>query len=99
MKEAVIKRSQLSAARMRIAEQKLGEFGFSVTTNASPSRFGTGQGGGLGIEVKVENDPSGLRLKGEKEEWVPNPLCSEEQNFVLNQVRNGDNIFFTGSAG
>lgn len=34
-----------------------------------------------------------------KEPWAPSELCSEEQLEVLKQVREGKNVFFTGSAG
>ena len=33
------------------------------------------------------------------EVWEPNPLCSEEQLKVLEEVRQGKKVFFTGSAG
>jgi len=33
------------------------------------------------------------------EEWKPDERCSEEQGEVLEQVKRGGNVFFTGSAG
>ena len=73
------------------------------------SRYGSGRGGlgdakpesGAGGEGSVANDPQWdgpgqQRMAGEV---VADERCSEEQKEVLKRVKEGGNVFFTGSAG
>jgi hypothetical protein len=76
--------------RAALAKKQLDAFGFTI--KPSVSRFGTGSGG-TGIKPEPGAPPA------VKEEWKPDDRCSDEQKLVLEQVRNGGNVFFTGSAG
>ncbi|GAA5935910.1 uncharacterized protein JCM15063_001846 [Sporobolomyces koalae] len=78
------------ATRRKFASASLKEFGFSMAPGMS--RYGNGKGG------VVDPDDPGARAKT-TEEWIPDERCSEEQKQVLEQVKKGGNVFFTGSAG
>ncbi|GAA5927655.1 hypothetical protein JCM1841_006074 [Sporobolomyces salmonicolor] len=73
--------------RRELAHVSLAEFGFQIKPGMS--RYGSGKGGGVDKDVPVDKP----------EEWKPDARCSEEQLEVLRQVREGGNVFFTGSAG
>lgn len=77
--------------REELAKQSLSQFGFTISAPGI-SRYGTGRGG---FEIKEE-----VGVKEEKPKvWEPDPRCSDEQKAVLNEVRNGRSVFFTGAAG
>lgn len=71
-------------ANERFATSQLKAFGIST---GGATIYGTGQGGRT-------KPADGLNL-----EWKPDESCSEEQILVLEKVRAGENVFFTGSAG
>ncbi|GAA6009141.1 hypothetical protein JCM10207_004280 [Rhodosporidiobolus poonsookiae] len=73
--------------REDLAKMQLANFGFSI--KPAISRFGSGSGG---VPVKSE-------LEVAPKEWTPDERCSDEQKKVLEQVKAGGNVFFTGSAG
>lgn len=71
-------------ANERFATSQLKAFGIST---GGATTYGTGQGGRT-------KPADGLNL-----DWKPHESCSEEQVLVLERIRAGDNVFFTGSAG
>ncbi|GAA5907901.1 hypothetical protein JCM6882_001521 [Rhodosporidiobolus microsporus] len=73
--------------REELAKMSLSAFGFTMKPGIS--RYGSGSGG-----VVVKDEPS-----PEPVEWKPDDRCSDEQKKVLEQVKEGGNVFFTGSAG
>ncbi|GAA5880174.1 hypothetical protein JCM3774_006074 [Rhodotorula dairenensis] len=77
--------------REELAKQSLSQFGFTISSPGI-SRYGTGRGG---FEV---NEEPGVEEEAPKI-WEPDPRCSDEQKAVLNEVRNGRSVFFTGAAG
>ncbi|GAA6014142.1 hypothetical protein JCM11491_004118 [Sporobolomyces phaffii] len=78
-----------AATRRELASASLSEFGFSV---GGMSKYGTGKGGIV--------DPNAPPRQTQVEEvWAPDERCSDEQKEVLEQVKKGGNVFFTGSAG
>ena len=83
-------KQERAEARLKIASKSLGEFGFSVSPM---TRYGTGKGG---IGPRAGTPAAAPEAK---EEWKPDERCSEEQKEVLEQVKKGGNVFFTGSAG
>lgn len=86
-KEKVAQARQLE--RAKLAKFSLESFGFNLN---GMSRYGSGSGG-----VAVKPEPGAAPVV--KQEWKPDDRCSSEQKLVLEQVRNGGNVFFTGSAG
>ncbi|KAK4705979.1 ATP-dependent DNA helicase PIF1, partial [Phenoliferia sp. Uapishka_3] len=75
------------ARRRRIAERELKAYGFVDTLPTEiPGLSYHSRGGGGTAESGVV-------------EWAPDPQCSAEQLAVLEQVKAGGNVFFTGSAG
>ncbi|GAA5903502.1 DEAD/DEAH box helicase [Sporobolomyces salmoneus] len=89
--ETIKIKEERAASRRELASASLSKFGFTVA--AGMSRYGTGKGG-----IKEEGGSSQTQANV-KEEWKPDERCSEEQREVLEEVRKGGNVFFTGSAG
>ncbi|GAA6062371.1 hypothetical protein JCM10212_004217 [Sporobolomyces blumeae] len=75
--------------RRELAKSNLAAFGFKIGPGIS--RYGSGKGGV--VEEGVDEPPKKV------EEWKPDARCSDEQVEVLEQVKRGGNVFFTGSAG
>ncbi|GAA5824525.1 hypothetical protein JCM11251_000458 [Rhodosporidiobolus azoricus] len=73
--------------RKELAEMSLSSFGFTIKPGIS--RYGSGSGG-----VIIKDEPT-----AEPAVWKPDDRCSDEQKKVLEQVKDGGNVFFTGSAG
>ncbi|GAA6052067.1 hypothetical protein NBRC10513_002652 [Rhodotorula toruloides] len=89
------KRLERQKKREQLAAQSLSKFGFKITVaSAGISRYGTGKGG-----VKKEDSDARSPSPQKPKEWAPDERCSDEQRAVLEQVKAGDNVFFTGSAG
>ncbi|GAA5908707.1 hypothetical protein JCM5296_002682 [Sporobolomyces johnsonii] len=86
-KEEVKIKQEREQRRRELAHVSLAQFGFQIKPGMS--RYGSGKGGVADKDVPVEAP----------EEWKPDERCSEEQREVLRQVREGGNVFFTGSAG
>ncbi|GAA5988260.1 hypothetical protein JCM10908_002134 [Rhodotorula pacifica] len=78
--------------REELAKRSLSQFGFTISSPGI-SRYGTGRGG---FEVKEE---VGVKKEEVPKVWEPDSRCSDEQKAVLNEVRNGQSVFFTGAAG
>lgn len=77
-------------ARRELATTSLKKFGFTMASGMS--RYGSGKGG--------KAEPGEVAAAAPTiEEWKPDERCSEEQKEVLEQVKKGGNVFFTGSAG
>ncbi|POY71024.1 hypothetical protein BMF94_5949 [Rhodotorula taiwanensis] len=78
--------------REELAAQSLSKFGFTIAS-AGISRYGTGRGG-----FDVKDEP--VLAKEEKPKiWEPDTRCSDEQKAVLEEVKAGRLVFFTGAAG
>ncbi|GAA6051095.1 hypothetical protein JCM3770_004710 [Rhodotorula araucariae] len=90
-RESEKKRADRQKKREQLAKDHLGKFGFTISAPGI-SRYGTGKGG---FDVKPEpgGEPQAPQV------WAPDERCSDEQLAVLEQVRAGGNVFFTGSAG
>lgn len=78
--------------RRELATASLSTFGFTMASGMS--KYGTGKGG-----TRDASEDGGARAGEVKEAWKPDERCSEEQRHVLEQVKKGGNVFFTGSAG
>ncbi|GAA5979052.1 hypothetical protein JCM11641_004956 [Rhodosporidiobolus odoratus] len=81
------KATERQAKRKQLAEMHLANFGFTIKPGIS--RYGSGTGGTV-VKEEVSLVP---------EEWKPDDRCSDEQKACLQFVKEGKNIFFTGSAG
>jgi len=86
--ETIKIKEERAASRKELASASLSKFGFTVASGMS--RYGNGKGG--------VRDPTVSQAK-KPEEWVPDERCSSEQKEVLEEVKKGGNVFFTGSAG
>ncbi|KAM0753930.1 hypothetical protein T439DRAFT_167286 [Meredithblackwellia eburnea MCA 4105] len=97
-------RAERDKKRRELAVKSLGAFGFTVKSEKDPgvSRYGTGRGG-IAEPVPTISGPLGdlgFQVAAPvPKEWTPNPQCSNEQLKVLEQVKAGKKVFFTGSAG
>ncbi|GAA5844694.1 hypothetical protein JCM9279_002884 [Rhodotorula babjevae] len=93
------KRTDREKKREQLAKSSLGQFGFTISTPGI-SRYGTGKGG-LDIKPKTEYGAGAAAAAAVEvpQIWTPDERCSDEQLAVLEQVRTGGNVFFTGSAG
>ncbi|GAA5880488.1 hypothetical protein JCM16303_005400 [Sporobolomyces ruberrimus] len=89
-------KQERAASRKELATASLSKFGFSVASGMS--RYGTGKGGTGDSDPTRTSDSSQDQMKP-PEEWKPDERCSEEQKEVLEEVKRGGNVFFTGSAG
>lgn len=98
------KREQEQEKRRSFATASLGQYGFSV---GGISRYGSGKGGFDPSSPPQQAPGGGHRLDSAEEDqrahfkapWIPDAKCSDEQKLVLEQVKQGGNVFFTGSAG
>jgi len=94
------KRHDREKKREQLAKSSLGQFGFTISAPGI-SRYGTGKGG-LDVKPKLEYGAGAAAAAAAAEApqiWTPDERCSDEQLAVLEQVRTGGNVFFTGSAG
>lgn len=90
MKAAEKKQAERDKKRKELASVSLARFGFTMAP--AISRYGSGRGG-----VSIMPEPGAP--PEEPRAWTPDERCSPEQLAVLDQVRAGGNVFFTGSAG
>jgi hypothetical protein len=49
--------------------------------------------------TKYSSGSGGLGARGDPNGWKPDERCSDEQKSVLEHLKQGGNVFFTGSAG
>ncbi|GAA6034605.1 hypothetical protein JCM8097_005419 [Rhodosporidiobolus ruineniae] len=89
-KDDLRKEQDRQKRREELAKMSLSSFGFTIKPGIS--RYGSGTGG-----VKLEQEQPAEPSK--PKEWKPDERCSDEQLQVLEQVKTGQNVFFTGSAG
>ncbi|KDE06119.1 hypothetical protein MVLG_03536 [Microbotryum lychnidis-dioicae p1A1 Lamole] len=82
-------REQAEKQHRELAQKSLAEWGHRI----SPRR------GEMKIETSANSLISNFAEKEKETVWRDNPMCSDEQLDVLNKVREGRNVFFTGSAG
>lgn len=80
-------RQEQEAKNRRLAEESLSAYGFKL--GGAVSHYATEQAGRP--DLNGFDEPDGP--------WRASPLCSSEQLAVLERVQQGDNVFFTGSAG
>ncbi|WAQ87457.1 hypothetical protein PtA15_8A361 [Puccinia triticina] len=92
----------LEANRRAAGEQYLKEFGIGSTSKQTPHSSSTNSNFKTLEELNhaIELDPNFLlQPKLPPQPYSPDPRCSEEQLKVLDLVKLGRNVFFTGSAG
>ncbi|KAL8292841.1 hypothetical protein RQP46_000535 [Phenoliferia psychrophenolica] len=98
-------RAEREEKRRALAAKSLGAFGFTISVKAEKTglaRFGTGKGGESPAPTMVPGPLGAMGFEANQappEVYAPNPMCSDEQSKVLEEVRQGKMVFFTGSAG
>ena len=85
------------------ASASLAQFGFTIKQpSLGMTRYGTGKGGIKLEHARTRDDSFGIGQVDDFDAvrvWVDDPRCSAQQLDVLDRVRRGENVFFTGSAG
>lgn len=79
--------------REELAAQTLSKFGFTIAPQGI-SRYGTGRG-----DFDVKAEPAAPKTEEVPAIWEPDSRCSDEQRAVLQEVKAGRSVFFTGAAG